>query len=603
MGASLYETPQPLKRRPNVIPRVGGMAPIGEPPNPTGMVPAPGAITEPPNPTGMVGAPAPSKWGAQVGDETGHGIPPRAGLPGGGRTPGQVSGITPQLPPGPGGTARLPRPAARPLQRGSGAPVPPAPMPPAPIIEPPNPTGGVGVGGPIPPVGTFGPGNDMRFQTINPQASARTTQAGQATDQAAQQVQGFNPAQRAAQLSGEIGQQLLPQDVKFQGMPTSVNRRGINPNVQFQGVDTDINAGGRIDPTDSGDMGQFRGMRSQAAQNLTGGPSRSEIAQRELKAFDMESQPEIRDQMQAVARRTAALGRTGMGEASFEQSQPFVDYLTRRAAMESRLAGQTAEGEIQDRQNVLNATRGLVGEEESIGAGRRGEQRQDRSFQTAVDESNIGRRMQERDASLGLSERNLGRDMDLMDRDVALDERNLGRATSERDTALGLDERNVGRQYDARRAALEAGMGLAGQEGNYGLSRYGTMAGREQDLYGRDVGERNEQRGERDFQVGTAERATDRAVQNYGLEEDAQQRNFDRQMRLEALRLGQDPSGTMLGVSDRMGQRGQGAVEGAADLLGQYMAGRQGGGLNIPSPEEIERIKRGIKIPEIEVNY
>lgn len=510
-----YQTDQP-KRRP--IPQVGAVpGTTMEPPNPTGAIGAPRPAYTPPNPT------------AKGDDMVANKMPDvRRGMP-----PGQVNGR-------PGTT---PRPAARPLQRGSGFPRPTPPT--LPPVEPsritPMPS--------IPAVGSpFGPGNDLRFRQVDPQASARTVRAGEATDAAAAQVAGFDPAARTSALADDAQKRLALSD------------------VGFSAVDTDLAAGEAIRPEDSADMAAFRGMRADAARNLASGPSRSEIAMRELDAFDMESSPQIRDQMQAVARKAAALGRTGMGETSFEASQPFVDFLTRRAALESRLAGQTAEGEIQDRQNVLNASRGLVGEEEQIGAGRRGELRGERAYGTAIDESNLGRRIEERN------------------------------------TELGLAERNVGRQYDARRAALEAGMGLAGAEGQYGLSRYGTLAGREADLYGRDASERDELRGERDFQVGTAERATDRALQGYGLEEDARQREFDRQMRLEALRLGQDPTGTMLGVSDRMGRRGEDAIGGAADLFGQFLGGRQGG-LNIPSSEELDRIKRGIKIPNIEVAY
>lgn len=474
-------------------------------------------------------------------------------------TPGQTTndavptaGPIPNLPApsGPNNSAITPTPAPQ--------------SPPTPLMQPGTP------GATITP---FGPqAGDLRGGMIAPGASTRSTAAGQRTDTAANNVASFNRPQAIGSYAQGFNQSLRYNPTQFQGVNTQVSRGPIDPNLKFQGVDTNLNAGGRVDPNDTADMQQFRSMRSGAANSLTSGTTRSEIARQQMEAFDLENQPLIRDQLRAVGQRAASLGRLGMGDTAVEALNPFTDYLTRRAAMAKQLGAETAEGEIGDRFNTLGAARGLVGEEESIASGRRGELRGERDYSTEVEDINIGRQINERDTALGLSERNTARQMDLMRDDMGLAERNVDRLRGERDASQDLSERNAMRDYDARRAALEMATGVAGQDQASNLASAGLLGGLEDSIYGRESDQREELRGERDYQSTVERMALEDAIRQQQMEMGQEDRDWSKDLAEDSLEAGINPAGIYMGASGQYGNAGAGGYSAAGDLLAQWLA-------------------------------
>lgn len=422
-----------------------------------------------------------------------------------GRTARTGAPMTPPVSP------QLPGPGSPPLQPpGTQPPAPPTP--PTPLLNP-------GVAGTS--VTPFGPtAGDLQGGFISPSQSVRGTAASGRTDAAVGTAAGFNLPTAVGGYNTNFRTQLQPTDVEFNGM------------------DTDLHAGDAVNPEDSADLAQFRTMRSGAANNLTNGRSRSEIAQAQMEAFDLENSQGVKDLQREMIQRSAAGGRLGLGDDQVASLRPFVDMMNRRNALAKQLGAETAEGEISDRMNNLTAARGLVGEEEGIGASRRGEQRTERDYTTDIDDTNIQRRLNERDAELGLT------------------------------------ERNTGRTFDANRAALEMATGLGGVEQAGNLARVNTLAGVEGDIYGREADQREEVRDERDFQTMTGRQALEDALRERdyndvrGPEGDLA---WNRQFADRSIEEGLSPSGVYLGGAGQYGAGGAAASGAAGDLLGQWL--------------------------------
>lgn len=96
------------------------------------------------------------------------------------------------------------------------------------------------------------------------------------------------------------------------------------------------------------------------------GSNRSEIAKQRLDAFDTESAPMIRDQIRAVGQKAAQYGRLGLGETAIETLTPYTNYLSNRKALETRLAADTAEGQISDERSNRGELRGERDFEQSM---------------------------------------------------------------------------------------------------------------------------------------------------------------------------------------------------------------------------------------------
>lgn len=188
---------------------------------------------------------------------------------------------------------------------------------------------------------------------------------------------------------------------------TSYTLRGRTPNVPDGGTELPPGTTGRepppgtteppppqnlrgnvYAPVPGQDLTRYRGMRDDAAGNLANGPTRQQIAQQNLEAFDTAAAPQIRDQIRAVGQRAAALGRTGMGDTEVETMRPYTDYLTQRQAMATQLAADTAEGEIGDRRYAVDAMGRMVRDEYGYERGDRDEWRDERSWQR--DEGQLG---------------------------------------------------------------------------------------------------------------------------------------------------------------------------------------------------------------------
>lgn len=401
------------------------------------------------------------------------------------------------------------------------------------------------MGAPQPTPSTAPPLPGTTTQPFGPQGDLRSTQINPT---------GFNRPAAIGQYAGQFSGLLNPGSVGYKPVGTNVNAPGYDPSVAFQGVNTTLNAGPAVNPTDSAALTKFRDYQSGAADKLANGPSRAQIAKDQLDAFDLQSQPQIRDQIRAVGQSAAKFGRLGMGDTAVETLRPYTDYLTNRAAMAKQLSAETAQGEISDRLANVGQFSNLVGQEAGIGASQRNELRGERDYSTQVADTNIGRGISERDKALGLAEANKNREIGQVNDATGLAERNLNRAANERDTQLGVDTGNVSRAYDASRSALDAALGQTGAQS------------------ADEANQRNEVRGERSYQDQIAQQALANALSQHQQENSDYQDEFGRNYALAGLGLGGAGASPFLGAAGQAAASGAQGVGGAADLLAQYYA-------------------------------
>jgi hypothetical protein len=211
-----------------------------------------------------------------------------------------------------------------------------------------------------------------------------TGTGGYSTVGAAPAAPGMMPPSAAPSAPGSQGMQGLQTAQAAGAMPNAYGQGSTGPmaGVGTRASDPATDLRGQVIGNDpSQRLNTLKGYTDRAIGGVMDGPSRAEIARQRLEAFDTEAQPMVDKRIKQVGKRAASLGRLGMGQTSIEALEPFTDYLTSRKAMETRLAADTAEGEIGDRFGRLTAARGLesgvAGEERGL----RDEQRGERTWQ------------------------------------------------------------------------------------------------------------------------------------------------------------------------------------------------------------------------------
>jgi hypothetical protein len=363
----------------------------------------------------------------------------------------------------------------------------------------------------------FGPGNDMRFKTVMPGQSSRLTAVGGMVDRAASNVAGGNVDADTRRNTADFTSHLA------------------TPDVNFRGVDTDVGAGPAVDPTVSGDLAAYRAQQRAAADKLTGGPSRTDLVQREMDAFDASGASKVKDLEREVLQRASAGGRIGMGETELQASKPYTDYLLEREVKKAELASRVAEGEVADRQNNLTATRGLVGDQYSQDAGTRGEQRTERSNVQDTAAANLARRATERNVGL--------------------------------DVATG----NVNRSAAAKAGGLSAGISAANASDASRRATLSALGALEGDVDTSGRADRAETRTERGYQTDTANKALDDSIRQRLIEDQETGQDFGQNLSLAQFASGVNPGAVNAGAASA-GNTAATSYEALQKLLQSYYA-------------------------------
>lgn len=473
---------------------------------------------------------------------------------------------------------------------------------------PPRPMSGMPtVGGPMPQTQTFGPGNNLINQQINPTDSQRTQNAGQMADTAAQNYangptptfKGLTPMNvSGAQQGLQAGNaQYQSQSVgPYQALATT-NQAGTR---QFMG-----NAAQNVGPSGQtaglagmGGTGNFgygadtQGVRGQAISQLNNvlntTPDRAALAASTFNRLRGETEAGFQKELRGANQMNAAMGRRGSGMATTDLGdavQRREEFLGRRQA---ELADNAAGLTLEDARSKLAAAQGLSSEL----AGQ----------DTAGGSLNLGylnANNAERGAAFGRS-RSLdsdifGRNMDLagmentlarQERGDLMDERGERTRTEDRSNEVlrskgdstrrtsldsyGIDSDQYGRARDERNTEMDFDQQQFGNR----RSIFNDMQGYESGLADRDYRGRNELRGERDFQYGSERDAQNDRRQQMLDEEMLYGNEFSRGRDLFGMGYGMDPSGAYRESARGYGEQADRSNASAADLYGEWARSR-----------------------------
>jgi hypothetical protein len=368
----------------------------------------------------------------------------------------------------------------------------------------------------------FGPGNDLRFQYLNPAASQRLEGMATQSDQSRiplAQFTGFSPFQAIAPTDPSGAQGYYGEAATaFRGQPLSA----------FQSIGTP----GSFAP--GSDVSALRGQQVEALNRLNTGPTRTELAQQALQSLDESTADERSRGIRQIGQSAAALGRLGSGMVTTDLGNLEERLQGQRERTLRDLAVQTGSQEFSDQLARLGAT-GDVGSQlygqdvtqAGFDQSLRGEARGERGAQLGYEQAGAQLGLQRGSALQGLG----GADLAM---------RNLLReqAVGERGAQLGFEQANLGAQQ-----------GVAGQ-----------LAGLESDQAAREAALRGEIRGERDYQVGTAQQAQEDAIRRRLLEEQLLNDAFNRQLSRANLSMG---------IAGQVGQEAGASNQAVSDLLSQ----------------------------------
>lgn len=159
----------------------------------------------------------------------------------------------------------------------------------------------------------------------------------------------------------------------------SAHVTGIDPNADLRYS--------QITPQSDPRMTATQGMVDTAAQALSGGPNRSQLADQYLHAYTDATRPDFEKSLRTITQQNAAFGRLGSGMYGSD----LVDAATKRDQglnlLGAQLANDTASGTIQDQFNRVNSLSGLEGQQYTQNAGLRGELRGERTNQQNLDQT------------------------------------------------------------------------------------------------------------------------------------------------------------------------------------------------------------------------
>ncbi len=408
----------------------------------------------------------------------------------------------------------------------------------------------------------FGKDNNLISTQFNPTASDRTKTAQGATDMAKQNYANSVPSTGQSKAAFEKAGALMDQQQAFDYKPVAgTDLSGARKYLDMAGASLGPSSaayfgGGGGGIGYSGDTQKLREMTMAQLQKMSGGaPDRAALADSTFQRLVQAGNPAYEQELRQANQRNAAMGRAGSGMSTQDLGtvqQRREEALAReRAALADQAAGLT----LSDQNDILNAQRGVLGDFGGM-------------------DVNMGQlSLSAMNSANAAANQRFGSIMDLADAEGRLAGITRNDALGERDAERQsyLDRNNV---LQSRAGGIRnMGMDLTdlGQT-DFGNRRnlFNDFSADEQRLTGNDRADRQELRGERDYQ--------------YGLSRDAQQDSLNERMMQEELlnsrfRRGQGAfnSGYSTDPTQMLGQQATGYSNDAAssygamgDLFGTY---------------------------------
>lgn len=455
---------------------------------------------------------------------------------------------------------------------------------------------------------TFSATNNLIGSQFNPTPSAQTQQAGTLTSNAANTYAQSQPApfRSIAPLNttGVSGQ--------FQGAADLYNQQSafgyqaVGPTDQSgtrsyldqampyaTGSDAArsmAGAGGVGGFGYSGDTSSARGASSaQLDALLNNTPDRAQLANDTYNLMLERAQPGEKAEDRRLAQQTAALGRVGSG--MFNSSQ--MDLATQRELTRDQarreLATNAAQQSLSDQYNKLQAAQGLAGDMASwdLGAGglnaqyaQMGLNERDAAFRrlSGLDQNAFNNLTNMAGFEYGMARDARGDALGERDaqRTAQLDSNDVLRSRGDATRQLGLDQ--YGLQSDAYNRDLrerDAEQAYDQTRFDRARSQFGDMANWQGQRETEDRNQRNEMRGERDYQYGLERDAQGDRINQWLMEQDAQNNDFNRAMEMARFGYGTNPSGAYTQAGQQASQNAGVSQAGAAELLAMYGQNRQ----------------------------
>ena len=481
-------------------------------------------------------------------------------------------------------------------------------------------------GGQAQPNGTFSASNNLINAQFSADPSRRTQQSQRATDRAMQGMTNyqFQPFQAQGPINDTASRNAFTQaNQATQSMQAA-------PYSPVAGTDLSgarnylATAGANLGPSSAasglvgpGAMGSFgyqgdtMGVRGQTQAQLNNvlhtTPDRATLASNAFNRLIQESNPQFQQDLRAVGQKAAALGRVGAGMTTNDLgtvAQRRNEQLANRAA---ELSDNAASLALQDQQDKLNAARGVTSDfaSQDTGAG---------SLNLGYMNAANAERGAAFDRSRALGNDTFGRALDLSNaetrmgqigRQDALDERNAQRQSFlDRNDVLGQQAqglRSMGSDLNGldsaawNRATSERDAGLQYDQNMFNNRRnlFNDLSANEQRNIGNDLTRAQFNRGERDYQYGLSQDATNQAINNRLMQENLLNSRFGRGQSMFNAGYSTNPINTLGSQYQSYANDAQASYGGMGDLLGNYMLRNRGQNKAFDVP--------GLSVPEFNI--
>lgn len=451
----------------------------------------------------------------------------------------------------------------------------------------------------MPSTQQFGATNNLIGTQINPTNSAQTNQAQNWTSTSGQQYntyqlptfQGVQPLSFGTErgmLNGANGQyqglsyNFNPANAQYgqaqQGLASAAN--AATPYYsQAAGMVGGLTAGGGY--SQAADVGAAR-AKTMSALDALDGPDRSKLAADQMALLEAQSQPGFENAQRQVGQKAAAFGRIGSGITTTELGDLALQREKNLSQTRQQLSLDTAAKTMDDRMARLNAAQGVA-----TGFGGMDQNAAQINDAAAANNANVKLSSANLLRGIGGDQYSMGRDRSQLSMDVgdrygqqARDTTGLGERQADfqrgiandlggftRDEySAGVNERNTARDDQFR-------------VGDFLGNRFDRNAGYLNQTQGQDRANRNELRGERDYQYGLSQDALQNDFQRSAFEESLRNGRYNRAQGTASLGFGApSPYGAYMDAANTAGGNAQDLYGAIGNYAQSYGASRRRSG-------------------------
>jgi hypothetical protein len=351
------------------------------------------------------------------------------------------------------------------------------------------------------------------------------------------------------------------------------------------------------------DVAKARGLVTPALERAMSAPDRNALAGESLSLLEERSRPGYDQTLRQVGAKNAAMGRRGSGITTNELGDVSLARERELSLARRELANDASSRTMQDNADRVNlsmgVTQGLGSEDRGAASVRQGASslklqgadqisgnarfnasQQENAAQRAAQGAQFGASFQR---GLANDLTGIGRDVYGMGRDQSNLSMDVGDRYGQQDTArVGLGERQAGFQrnlandsgnftrdeYSAGVDERNAGRKDEYNQGDFARTKFSDMRGYLGDERSNDRSNRNELRGERDYQYGLSQDSLDNEFRTAGFEESLRNGRYNRGMGTTNVGFGgTSPANAYGAQADRYAGQASDAYEGAGQAL------------------------------------